>query len=163
MKGTMLEGGARVPFIVNWPGVTPAGKVLKDLTDLTDFMPTFAELAGAKLPEVKIDGHSLAPQIQGQPGTPRDWVYVQLAGARYVRDARWKLTNEGALFDLKEAPFTELAVAADTSDADAKAGREKLQAVLTDLISQDTITGDTPARVKNKDKKKKKKDKKAQL
>ena len=42
----MLEGGSRVPLIVNWPGTTPAGKVRKDLTDFTDFLPTFAELAG---------------------------------------------------------------------------------------------------------------------
>ncbi len=161
MKGTMLEGGSRVPLIVNWPGTTPAGKVLKDLTDFTDFMPTFAELADAKLPDVKIDGHSFAAQVKGQPGTPRDWVYVQLAGARYVRDARWKLTGTGELFDLKGAPFTELAVAADSTDPDAKAGRDKLQAVMTDLKSQDTITGDTPPRVKDKDKPKKKKKKKA--
>jgi arylsulfatase A len=155
-KGTMLEGGSRVPMIVNWPGTTPAGKVNHDLTDFTDFLPTFAEFAGAKLPEgVKVDGHSFAPQIKGQPGTPRDWVYVQLAGARYVRDARWKLTEKGELFDLKEAPFKELAVAADTSDAEAKAGREKLKAVLDDIISQDKITGDTPPRVKDMDKKKK--------
>ncbi|MDB6006398.1 MAG: hypothetical protein JWR15_3385 [Prosthecobacter sp.] len=156
-------------MIVNWPATAPAGKVLKDLTDLTDltdFMPTFAELAGAKLPGVKIDGHSFAAQIQiqGQPGAPRDWVYVQLAGQRYVRDARRKLTGEGALFDLKEAPFTELAVAADSTDPDVKAGRDKLQAVLTDLKSQDRITGDTSARVKDKNKKKKRKEKKkAQL
>ena len=148
MKGTMLEGGSRVPLIVNWPGTTPAGKFVKDLTDFTDFMPTFAELAGAKLPAVKIDGRSFAPQIKGQPGTPREWVYVQLAGDRYVRDARWKLTNDGKLFDLKEAPFKELPVAADTTDADAKASREKLQAVLADLKSQDKITGDTPPRKK---------------
>lgn len=160
MKGTMLEGGSRVPMIVNWPGVTPAGKVLKDLTDFTDFLPTFAELGGAKLPEVKIDGHSFAAQIKGQAGTPRDWVYVQLAGERYVRDARWKLTGTGDLFDLKEAPFQELAVAADSADPDAKAGRDKLQAVLADIKAQDTITGDTPARDKSKKKDKKKKKKK---
>ncbi len=47
----MLEGGSRVPMIVNWPGTTPAGKVGKDLTDLTDFLPTFAELAGSQLPQ----------------------------------------------------------------------------------------------------------------
>jgi arylsulfatase A len=155
-KGTMLEGGSRVPLIVNWPGTTPAGKVNHDLTDFTDFMPTFAEFAGAKLPEgVKIDGHSFAPQIKGQRGTPREWVYVQLAGERYVRDARWKLTGTGEFFDLKGAPFTEVPVAADSTDADAKASREKLKAVLDDLIAQDKITGDTPAR-KKKDKKKKK-------
>ncbi len=149
-KGTMLEGGSRVPLIVNWPGTTPAGKVLKDLTDFTDFMPTFAELAGAKLPDAKIDGHSFASQIKGQPGTPRDWIYVQLAGDRYVRDSRWKLTGTGEFFDLKEAPFKELAVAADTTDPEAKASREKLQAALTELKSQDTITGDTPPRAKGK-------------
>ena len=147
-KGTMLEGGSRVPLIVNWPGTTPAGRLVKDLTDFTDFMPTFAELAGAKLPGVKIDGRSFAAQIKGQPGTPREWVYVQLAGARYVRDARWKLTGTGEFFDLKEAPFKELAVVADTSDPGAKAGRERLQVVLADLKSQDTITGDTPPRKK---------------
>jgi arylsulfatase A len=161
LKGTMLEGGSRVPLIVNWPGTTPAGKLNKDLTDFTDFMPTFAELAGAKLPDVRIDGHSFAAQIKGQPGTPRDWIYVQLAGARYVRDARWKLTGEGALFDLKNAPFEELAVGADTADADAKAHREKLQAVLSDLKSQDTLTGDTPAREKGKKNKQEKKKEKA--
>ena len=157
MKGTMLEGGSRVPLIVNWPGTTPAGKVRKDLTDFSDFMPTFAELAGAKLPDVKIDGHSFAAQIKGQPGAPREWVYVQLAGARYVRDARWKLTGTGELFDLQGAPFTELAVAAETTDADAKAGRERLRAVLGELKAQDTITGDTPARDKGKNKQEKKK------
>jgi arylsulfatase A len=161
LKGTMLEGGSRVPLIVNWPGTTPSGKVLKDLTDFTDFMPTFAEIGGAKLPDVKIDGHSFAAQIKGEPGTPREWVYVQLAGARYVRDVRWKLTGAGELFDLKEAPFKELAVPAETTDPDAKGGRERLQAVLSDLKSQDTITGDTPAREKKKDKADKKKKKKA--
>lgn len=146
LKGTMLEGGSRVPLIVNWPGTTPAGKVLKDLTDFTDFLPTFAELAGAKLPDVKIDGHSFAAQIKGQPGTPREWVYVQLGGNRYVRDARWKLTDEGALFDLKNAPFEELAVPADTSDPDVKAGRERLQAVLGDLRAQAGEAGMPPGK-----------------
>src|SRR5271165_1755429 len=42
-KGSMLEGGALVPLIVNWPGKTPAGKVSADLVDSTDFVPTFAE------------------------------------------------------------------------------------------------------------------------
>jgi arylsulfatase A len=132
-KGTMLEGGSRVPFILNWPGVTPAGKVLRDLTDFTDFLPTFAELGGAPLPPVKLDGHSFAPQAKGQPGTPREWVFVQLGGARYVRDARWKLTGEGALFDLKEAPFRELPVPADATDPGAAAARTKLQAALDSL------------------------------
>ena len=62
-KGSMLEGGSRVPLIANWPGVTPAGKVNRDLTDFSDFFATFAELAGAPLPDgVKLDSRSFAPR-----------------------------------------------------------------------------------------------------
>ncbi|MBM4030137.1 MAG: hypothetical protein FJ280_32785, partial [Planctomycetes bacterium] len=50
-KHTMLEGGSLVPCIVNWKGATPAGSVVKDLVDFSDLLPTFAELAGAKLPD----------------------------------------------------------------------------------------------------------------
>ncbi len=120
-----------VPLIINWPGVTPAGKVSKDLTDFSDFFGTFAELGGAKLPEgVKIDSRSIAPQIKGEKGTPRDWVYVELSGKSYVRDARYKLTNQGELFDLKNSPFEETPVSRNTTDADALAAMKKLQAVL---------------------------------
>lgn len=133
MKATMLEGGSRVPLVVNWPGTTPAGKVNNDLTDFSDFFATFADLAGAKPPEdVKLDGHSFAPQIRGEKGTPRNWVYVELNGKSYVRDARFKLTAGGDLFDLTDAPFKEIPVASDSKDSAAKEARESLQAVLDD-------------------------------
>jgi hypothetical protein len=47
-----------------------------------------------------------------------------------VRSPGWKLTQAGELFDMKDAPFVEKPVAADTADAEARAGREKLQKVL---------------------------------
>ncbi len=132
-KGTMLEGGSRVPLAVNWPGHTPAGKVNNDLTDFSDFFATFAELAGAELPEgVTLDSHSFAPQIEGKKGSPRDWVYVELNGKSYVRDAKYKLTRGGELFDLSEAPFKEIPIASDSTDKDAAAARKSLQAVLDD-------------------------------
>ena len=103
----------------------------RDLTDFSDFFTTFAELGGAALPEgVTLDGHSFAPQIKGEKGQPREWVYVELNGKSYVRNARWKLTNGGQLFDLKDAPFTEMFVPADTTDADAIAARKRLQEIL---------------------------------
>ncbi len=132
-KATMLEGGSRVPLIVNWPGTTPAGKVNNDLTDFSDFFATFTDLAGAELPKnVEIDGRSFAPQLRGEKGTPREWVYVELNGKSYVRDARFKLTGTGEMFDLSDAPFKEIPVAQDTTDSDAKAARKSLQAVLDD-------------------------------
>ena len=132
-KASMGDCGSHVPMIVNWPGTTPTGGVNRDLTDFTDFFTTFAELGGASLPEgVTLDGHSIAPQIKGQKGSPRDWVYVELMGKSFVRDARWKLQNDGEFFDVKDAPFKELPVAKDTTDAAALTAMRNLQAVLDD-------------------------------
>ena len=133
-KGSMQEGGALVPLIVNWPGKTPAGVVSSDLIDSTDFVPTFAELAGTKLPQKTIiDGHSFLAQIKGEKGTPRDWIFNQLAGMWYVRDADWKLTQAGELFDMSNAPFEEKLVPVESNNPAAKAARNRLQAALTKL------------------------------
>ena len=120
-----------MPLLVNWPGVTPAGKVNHDLVDFSDFFATFVELTGAPLPEgVKLDSHSFAAQIKGQKGAPRDWVYVELNGKSYARNARFKLTNGGELFDLAEAPYREISVSSTTTGAAAIAARQQLQEVL---------------------------------
>lgn len=133
-KGTMLEGGARVPLIASWPGTTPPGKVSHDLIDFTDFFATFASVGGAKLPEgTKFDSRSFAPQLRGEPGKPRDWIFVQLGAKWYVREQGYKLNESGELFDMREAPFTEKLVPGDASDAAASAARDRLQAVLKDL------------------------------
>lgn len=133
-KGSMLEGGSRVPMIASWPGTTPAGKVRDDLMDFSDYFPTFAELAGAKLPAgVTIDGHSFAGQLKGRKSTPREWLYVELNGKWYARDSRYKLNSAGELYDLKDAPFVEDLVPADTKDAGALASKKQLQGVLDKL------------------------------
>lgn len=133
-KGSMQEGGSRVPMIVSWPGTTPAGKVSKDLIDFSDYMPTFAALAGASLPKDRvIDGHDFSPQLKGQKGKPREWVYVELNGHWYARNQGWKLTREGELFDMSDAPFVEKPVPADTKDAKAIEARKTLQAALDKL------------------------------
>ncbi|MFM7205149.1 MAG: sulfatase-like hydrolase/transferase [Planctomycetaceae bacterium] len=133
-KGTLLEGGSRVPLVAAWPGRIAAGRVCDDLVSFTDFLPTCAELAGAELPAgLVIDGRSFAPQLLGRPGTPRESLLVMLGRHWYVRDARWKLTDAGELFDLADAPFVERAVPADSPNAEAAAGRKRLAAVLADL------------------------------
>lgn len=133
-KGSMLEGGSLEPLIVNWPGVTPAGKVRGDMIDSTDFVPTFAEIAGAKLPEKKIiDGRSFAASIRGDSNQAREWVYLQLARQWYVRSAAWKLTQAGELFDMSDAPFSEKLVLADAKIPAAIAARQQLQAALNQL------------------------------
>ncbi len=131
-KASMKEGGSRVPLILSWKGAIPEGKVLPDLVDFSDFFPTFCELAGAPLPAgVTIDGRSFAPRLRGEPGKPREWVYLHLGQQRYVRDARWKLTGDGTLSDMKDAPFAEAPVKADTPEASAT--RQRLQRALDSL------------------------------
>jgi arylsulfatase A-like enzyme len=133
-KGSMLEGGSRVPLIANWKGTTPAGKVLDDLVDFSDFFATFAELAGAAMPQgVTFDGRSFAPRLRGEKGSPREWVFVQLGPNWYVREQGFKLTQSGELFDMSDAPFVEKPVAADDPDPAAKAARKRLQGVLEEL------------------------------
>ncbi|MEA3208091.1 MAG: hypothetical protein QOE70_1148 [Chthoniobacter sp.] len=133
-KGSLLEGGSRVPLIANWKGATPAGKVVDDLVDFTDMFPTFAAIGGAKLPDgVKIDGRSYAPQLRGEKGTPRDWVFVQLGRGWYVREQGWKLTESGALFDMTDAPFAEKPVPAEAQSEAASTARQRLQGVLARL------------------------------
>lgn len=159
-KGSMLEGGALVPMIANWPGTVTAGKVSAELIDSTDFVPTFAELAGAKLPEkTQIDGHSFAPQLRGGRGEPRDWVFIQLARQWYVRTTGWKLNQAGELFDMSGAPFEEKLVPADSPNPAALAARRRLEAALQQLNPAGGILddGDGSGRHANRDKKKKKK------
>lgn len=133
-KGSLLEGGSRVPLIANWKGTMPAGRVLSDLVDFSDLLPTFADLAGAKLPtDVKFDGRSFAPQLRGEKGNPRDWIFVQLGAGWYARNDGWKLNRQGQLLSMKDAPFIEAPASDQATDPAAQSARKELQAALDEL------------------------------
>lgn len=157
-KGSMLEGGSLEPMIAFWKGVTPKGKVLNDLISAVDFVPTFAEIAGVKLPSDKIlDGHSFNDQLHGKKGNPRSSIFVQLANMWYVRSSDYKLNQSGELFDMSKAPFEEILIPADTKDTKALAAKKILQAELDRLnpAAGYKDTGDGTGRHANKAKKNK--------
>ncbi len=105
-KKFMTDAGTHVPLIANWKSVTPQGKTNNDLIDFSDFMPTIAELSGAKLPGDRIiDGHSFVPQLLGKKGNPRKWVYQEWEGKAWIRNIEWKLYNDGNLFNMKQDPL----------------------------------------------------------
>lgn len=86
-KGKLSDVGCRVPLVANWPGTIRPGGVSEDLVDFTDFLPTLAEAAGAALPDgVTIDGRSFLPQLRGEEGQPREWVFCQLNDRWFLRD-----------------------------------------------------------------------------
>ena len=159
-KGSMKEGGGLVPFFATWPGVMASGKVNANVADASDLLPTFAEIAGAPLPTGRvIDGRSLVSQFKGDTKSPRTWAFCQLSNNYYVREAGWKLDQSGTLYDMKDAPFKEVAVAVDTKDEAAVAARARLSAALTGLnpaAGYKDEVGDGTGRSGNKDEKKKK-------
>ena len=130
-KGSMQECGSLVPMIVNWPGVIKKPGVSNSLIDAADFVPTFAEIAGAALPTNNVlDGKSFAYQLRGGKGTAREWIFTGLGNDWYVRSANWKLMRSGDLYDMRKAPFEEpLAV----MDEKTTIEKQKLQAVLDKL------------------------------
>jgi arylsulfatase A len=105
-KGSTTHAGTHVPLVVSWPGVIRAGLVLDDLIDSTDFLPTICEAAGVGVPE-NLDGHSFLPQLRGQQGHPREWIYCWYARnggaeaqAEFAMNREFKLYRDGRLFDL---------------------------------------------------------------
>ncbi len=92
-KGTMWEGGARVPCLMRWPGRIPAGRVSDKIAASIDILPTLAEIAGAPLPDHPIDGLSLMPLLTGDGSAgPRDHFFFYYGRElQAVRRGRWKL------------------------------------------------------------------------
>ncbi len=92
---TTMEGGMRVPCIVEWQGTIPAGIASDELCTMMDWLPTFAFLAGAKVPEGRIiDGKNIWPVISGDENakSPHDYFnYYFMDQLQAVRDSRWKL------------------------------------------------------------------------
>lgn len=130
-KGDASEGGVRQPLIVHGPGV-PKGAVCADLTDFTDFFPTVLELAGVQRSgEAYYDGRSIAPQIHGRRGEPREWVYAQYGQTWFVADASYKLYGDGRFVTLAGSPHHE-----HPSEGQAppeRLARERLESVLRQL------------------------------
>ncbi len=163
-KASLTENGMRAPFIVNGPGLVPAGVTTDALTDFSDLLPTFVELAGAELPEgVEFDGKSIADVILGnvQDGArkkdgPREWIMAMGFGParldgegvrpvvdyadRVVRDKRYKIHVLGGkvagLYDLENDPAEEKNLI-DSDDGLHVAARKRLAAVVEGFPRKD--------------------------
>ncbi|GEO23111.1 arylsulfatase [Cyclobacterium qasimii] len=92
---TTAEGAFRVPTIFWWPGTVPAGTVSEEMATTMDFLPTFAQLSGAKVPHDRIiDGKNILPLILGDKGaeTPYDvFYYYYMDQLQAIRAGQWKL------------------------------------------------------------------------
>jgi arylsulfatase A-like enzyme len=106
-KSTTWEGGVRVPFMVQWKGKLPAGKVEDRPVIQLDILPTCMAAAGGEVaPDWKLDGVNLLPHLQGQNSSkPHETFYWRFGPQWAIRHGDWKLVKardiaEPALFNL---------------------------------------------------------------
>ncbi len=96
-KGTVYEGGIRVPGIIRWPGHTKPGSESDTPICGVDVLPTLCAIAGIKAPQDRpLDGVNILPALEGQPikrTTPLYWHFYRAKGAAKValRDGAWKI------------------------------------------------------------------------
>ena len=145
-KGYTHDYGTHVPLIVNWPGRVTGGTVNDDLICFSDLFPTMVEAVG--LPKKKIsdgDGWSFWPQCQGKQGRQRDWIYCYYFPrpssakyndkyshyeVRFTRDKRYKLYDNGELFDTVNDVKEKHPIALGQGGQPAEVARTVLQKAL---------------------------------
>lgn len=158
-KGGTTRRGMRVPLIASWPGTIAAGKVCTNLVDLTDFLPTLCEVAEVTPPpELILDGRSFLPQLRGEPGSPREWIYSywvplnedqgdQLGdrgGVEQAFDQRFKLYSTGDFFDLETDPDEQSPLRVRDLTGAALEAADKLQRALDQFKKVHPFQLDTP-------------------
>jgi arylsulfatase A-like enzyme len=144
-KTLTTEAGMHVPLVARWHGVTAPGSVCRDLIDSTDFVPTLAEITGAKwFAGRPLDGRSFAPQLRGQRGNARDYLFAHydphpgcknkaIIPTRLSWDHRWKLYPDGRFFDMKTDVTEQKPIAPGKAGTAGEAARKKLQSGLDEM------------------------------
>ncbi len=137
-KGQMSDAGTRVPLIANRPGTIPEGTVSQDLADFSDMLPTLCATAGISVPSaLNLDGRSFLPQLQGEEGHPRDWIYCwynrngsDRKAQVFARNQRYKLYRSGEFYDIKHDVLEKKPLAKASLEARATAVKAMLQQAL---------------------------------
>jgi arylsulfatase B len=92
-KGSMYEGGLRVPCLMRWPGKLAAGQTCNQPISSMDFFPTAARLAGAEVPS-GLDGRDLWPLLSGQQSAgPHEELFWRQGRRVALRRGDWKLVG----------------------------------------------------------------------
>jgi arylsulfatase A-like enzyme len=149
-KFQTYEGGMRVPCIMRWPGRIPPGSHCDEVAATIDLLPTFAGLAGAKVPGDRvIDGHDILPLISGQQGavSPHDmYYYYRGRSLESARKGKWKLRRTGKkkggveLYDLN-SDISETKNKAADNEALVKGMLEQMDAFHAALVKSQRPAG----------------------
>lgn len=147
-KGSIYEGGIRVPMIVRWPGKVAAGAVNDYPWAFCDVLPTLCELAGARGVPRNVDGISVAPTLLGKKQNPERPLYWEDFGDGFhqaVRMGRWKGVRHGLA-----APLELYDLAADIGESNnVAAGHQDVVANIEGFLRGcRTESGEYPVRAR---------------
>lgn len=120
-KGSLLEGGIRVPFLARWPRALPAGRVFESAVSSLDIAATALAAAGVTVPSGELDGVDLVPAVKSSSPAPRV-LFWRMGQRRAVRAGDWKLVRDGGPRQAGAWQLFNLAV--DVSEANDLAARE---------------------------------------
>jgi len=92
-KGAVYEGGIRMPFLAQWKGRLPGGRVYERPVSTLDVFATASAAAGVSLPnDRRVDGVDLLPYLDGRAdGAPHETLYWRMGAVAALRHADWKL------------------------------------------------------------------------
>lgn len=103
-KSLLFEGGIRVPCIVRWPGMIPAGTVCEEFLTAMEIFPMLCRAAGVPPPQgVILDGFDMTPVLAGKQKSPRKEMFWQRRRDKAARVGNWKWVESvrgSGLFDL---------------------------------------------------------------
>ena len=121
-KGSIDEGGVRVPCMIRWPGRISPGTKIPQIAGAIDLLPTLVDMAGIPIVGDKpLDGISLKPLLLGKA---QDWpdrmIFSHQNGRVSVRTQRYRLDDTGKLFDMVADPGQDHDISKDKPQVAAK-------------------------------------------
>ncbi len=160
-KGTLYEGGVRVPAVAVWQGKLKAGAVVDEPLHVVDLCPTLLRLAGAKIQQAKpFDGKDAWPTIADGRPSPHEFILHNVSpfhGA--IRMGDWKLIHNGhvggnvtkasetekwELFNILKDPSESVDVSRDHPEV-LKRMKAKLRALATEAVKPNIPPNKPPA------------------
>jgi len=151
-KGTMTEAGSRVPLLAWWPETIKPG-VREQLFSLADVLPTITSVAAIPLSR-QLDGMDLSHLLLGKAGKDREQVFINHGRGYFVRESRFRLNEDGKLYDIPITSDKERYSEKVTTDPAHEADRRRLQAAFDQFLA---IKSEIPAELKGGKKTKPKK------
>ena len=140
-KGLLNDRGTRVPLIVSWPGTVMKDSVTDSITDFVDVLPTISAVAGIDRSQLgDIDGYSFLPLLKGETDATKGYAFTYFVDktsdtfqSYWARTQRWKLYDDGRLFDIRHDPEEQSPITASEDGTEARQIRHRLEQVIHSL------------------------------